>query len=163
LCSTQVIAQSITIDDSSRDASQPTTIGNSCTTVSNISISSSKSTAYFNNNTSAFPKKGVIIRNGIAKYRKNILEIIWVVNKQQWPILIMQSTGQNIPITDVAYLEFDFVLCLISLVLIFLPNDMVNSNVASMMYFIFTYWFRFKNNKQPSDNQEPKTRICKKY
>jgi hypothetical protein len=67
---TGIIAQSITIDDNSRDASQvQLLLGNSCTTVSNISISSSKSTAYFNNNTSAFPiKEGVIIRNGIAKY-----------------------------------------------------------------------------------------------
>jgi hypothetical protein len=67
---TGIIAQSITIDDNSRDASQlvQLLLGNSCTTVSNISISS-KSTAYFNNNTSAFPiKEGVIIRNGIAKY-----------------------------------------------------------------------------------------------
>jgi hypothetical protein len=65
---TGIIAQSITIDDNSRDASLVQLLGNS-TTVSNISISSSKSTAYFNNNTSAFPiKEGVIIRNGIAKY-----------------------------------------------------------------------------------------------
>jgi hypothetical protein len=68
---TGTIAQSITIDDSSRDASQlvQLLLENSCTTASNISISSSKSTAYFNNNASAFPiKEGVIIRNGIAKY-----------------------------------------------------------------------------------------------
>jgi hypothetical protein len=67
---TGIIAQSITIDDNSRDASQlvQLLLGNSCTTVSNISISSSKSTAYFNNNFSIPYKEGVIIRNGIAKY-----------------------------------------------------------------------------------------------
>jgi hypothetical protein len=43
-------------------------LGNSCTTVSNISISSSKSTAYFNITLQHSIKEGVIIRNEIAKY-----------------------------------------------------------------------------------------------
>jgi hypothetical protein len=61
---TGIIAQSITIDDNSRDASQlvQLLLGNSCTTVSNISISSSKSTAY-QHNFSIPIKEGVIIRN----------------------------------------------------------------------------------------------------
>jgi gliding motility-associated-like protein len=114
---TGIIAQSITIDDNSRDASQlvQLLLGNSCTTVSNISISSSKSTAYFNNNTSAFPiKEGVIIRNGIAKYSEgkytgNNLSSQLNNNSDFELQKISNSAGQNIPITDVAYLEFDFV------------------------------------------------------
>jgi hypothetical protein len=108
---TGIIAHSI--DDNSRDASQ--LVNYSCTTVSNISISSSKSTAYFNNNTSAFPiKEGVIIRNGIAKYSEgkytgNNLSSQLNNNSDFELQKISNSTGQNIPITDVAYLEFDFV------------------------------------------------------
>jgi gliding motility-associated-like protein len=114
---TGTIAQSITIDDSSRDASQlvQLLLENSCTTASNISISSSKSTAYFNNNASAFPiKEGVIIRNGIAKYTEgkytgNNLSSQLNNNSDFDLQKISNSAGQNIPISDVAYLEFDFV------------------------------------------------------
>jgi hypothetical protein len=144
---TGIIAQSITIDDNSRDASQlvQLLLGNSCTTVSNISISSSKSTAYFNNNTSAFPiKEGVIIRNGIAKYSEgkytgNNLSSQLNNNSDFELQKISNSTGQNIPITDVAYLEFDFVPLSnkFSFDFYLLLMSMVNSNVAPMMYLHF--------------------------
>ncbi|MCW2118335.1 T9SS type B sorting domain-containing protein [Flavobacterium sp. 7A] len=114
---TGILAQSITVDDSSRDANQliQLLLGNSCTTVSNISISSNQSTAYFNNNSSSFPiNEGVIIRNGIAKHTEGPytgLNLSSELNTNTDPDLqkISNSTGQNIPITDVAYLQFDFV------------------------------------------------------
>jgi gliding motility-associated-like protein len=114
---TGIIAQSIRIDDSSRDAYQlvQLLLKNSCTTASNVSISSSKSTAYFNNNDSAFPiKEGVIIRNGIAKYTEgkytgNNLSSQLNNNSDSDLQKISNSAGQDTPITDVAYLEFDFV------------------------------------------------------
>jgi hypothetical protein len=110
-----------------RDASQlvQLLLKNSCTTASNISISSSKS-AYFNNNDSAFPiKEGVIIRNGIAKYTEgkytgNNLSSQLNNNSDFELQKISNSAGQNIPITDVAYLEFDFVPLSNNLVLIFI-------------------------------------------
>ncbi|MCG9792099.1 T9SS type B sorting domain-containing protein [Flavobacterium algicola] len=112
-----ILAQSITVDDNSRTANQlvQLLLGNSCTTVSNISISSNQSTAYFNNNSSSFPiKEGVIIRNGVAKYSEgkytgNNLSSQITSNTDADLQKISNSAGQNIPITDVAYLEFEFI------------------------------------------------------
>jgi hypothetical protein len=51
---------------------------------------------------------------------------------------ISNSTGQNIPITDVAYLEFDLCLCLISLVLIlFASNEYGEFQCSSNDVFAF--------------------------
>ncbi|AWG21038.1 hypothetical protein FFWV33_05570 [Flavobacterium faecale] len=115
--STGILAQSITVDDNSRSANDlvQLLLGNSCTTVSNISISSKQSTAYFSNNNSSFPiKEGVIIRNGIAKHTEGPYtgtNLSSQLNNNTDTDLqkISNSTGQTIPITDVAYLEFDFV------------------------------------------------------
>lgn len=109
--------QSIKVDDTSRSPDQLVQLltGNSCTTISNISISSSQSTAYFNNNSGLFPMtEGVIIRNGIAKYTEGQYtgnNLSSQINTNTDPYLqnISNSSGQNIPITDVAYLQFDFV------------------------------------------------------
>ncbi|MBX9888118.1 MAG: T9SS type B sorting domain-containing protein [Flavobacteriaceae bacterium] len=109
--------QSILVDDTSRSADQlvQLLLGNSCTTVSNISISSSQSTAYFNNNGGLFPvTEGVIIRNGIAKYTEGQYtgnNLSSQINTNTDPTLqnISNSSGQSSPITDVAFLEFDFI------------------------------------------------------
>lgn len=117
VCYSGILAQSITVDDNSRTASQLVALllKNSCTTVSNISISSSKSAAYFNNNSSSFPlQEGVIIRNGIAKYSEGPYTGTNLSSQENTNTdidlqNISNSSGQNIPITDVAYLEFDFI------------------------------------------------------
>lgn len=117
LFSYNAFCQSITVDDTSRNADQlvQLLLGNSCTTTSNIAISSPQSIAYFNNNASSFPiKEGVIIRNGIAKYSEGTYtgtNMSSQVNTNSDTQLqaISSSTGQNTSITDVAYLEFDFV------------------------------------------------------
>ncbi|MBC5837369.1 T9SS type B sorting domain-containing protein [Flavobacterium muglaense] len=117
LFSYTAFCQSITIDDSSRNADQlvQLLLGNSCTTTSNIGLSSPQSIAYFNNNSSSFPiKEGVIIRNGIAKYTEgqyngNNMSSQVNTNSDLQLQAISNSTGQNTAITDVAYLEFDFV------------------------------------------------------
>lgn len=109
--------QSISVDDTSNSPSQLVNqlLGNSCTDVSNVIISSSQSVASFNNNSSAFPiNEGIIIRSGIARYSQgpysgNNLDS--QVNNTGDAGLqnIVNSTGQSGSITDVAFLQFDFV------------------------------------------------------
>ena len=110
-------SQSLTVDDSSNSPSQLVTrlLGNSCTDVSNVIISSSQSVASFNNNGSAFPiSDGIIIRSGIAKYSEGTYtgnNLDSQVNNLGDAGLqnIVNSTGQSGSITDVAFLQFDFV------------------------------------------------------
>ena len=90
-------------------------LGNSCTEVSNISISSPNSVAYFNRNNSTFPiEEGIIIRNGNA-----LLSGGPFTNQNQSSEVSQDSdaflqflsnqNGQNNLVTDVAFLQFDFV------------------------------------------------------
>ena len=110
-------SQSITVDNTTNTPAQlvKLLLGNSCTTTSNISISSNESTAYFNQNGSNFPiKEGVIIRNGIAKqsegkYTGNNLSSQLNSNSDASLQQISNNNGQNTPIQDIAFLEFDFV------------------------------------------------------
>ena len=90
-------------------------LGNSCTEVSNISISSPNSVAYFNRNNSTFPiDEGIVIRNGNALLSAGTFtnqNQSSEVNQQTDAFLqfLSNQNGQNNPITDVAFLEFDFV------------------------------------------------------
>lgn len=110
-------SQSIIVDDTTNSPSQlvDLLLGNSCTDISNISISSNQSVAYFNNNGSAFPiNEGIIIRSGIAKhsegsYTGNNLDSQINTNGDAGLQNIVNSTGQSGTITDVAFLEFDFI------------------------------------------------------
>ncbi|WP_445456759.1 choice-of-anchor L domain-containing protein [Flavobacterium sp. HNIBRBA15423] len=110
-------SQSITVDDTSNSPSQlvDLLLGNSCTDVSNVTISSSQSVASFNNNGSAFPiNEGIIIRSGIAKHSEGIYtgnNLDSQMNNTGDTGLqnIVSSTGQSGNITDVAFLQFDFV------------------------------------------------------
>lgn len=110
-------SQTITVDDTSNTPTDLVNLllGNSCTDVSNIQISSSQSVAYFNNNASVFPiNEGIIIRSGIARhsegtYTGNNLDS--QQNTQGDPGLqnIINNLGQSGNITDVAFLQFDFI------------------------------------------------------
>ena len=112
----QVFAQAITVDDT-RSASDLVNllIGNSCATTSNIQTSSNQSVAYFNQNGSIFPiSEGIIIRSGIAAHSQGIYNgtnLDSQINTNSDPDLqqISNNSGQVAQITDVAFLEFDFV------------------------------------------------------
>ncbi|WP_159780712.1 T9SS type B sorting domain-containing protein [Flavobacterium sp. 9AF] len=110
-------SQSITIDDTSNSPSQLVNLllGNSCTNVSNVIISSSQSVATFNGNGSPFPiNEGIIIRSGIAKHSEGSYtgdNLDSQVNNSGDAGLqnIVNSAGQSGTITDVAFLQFDFI------------------------------------------------------
>ena len=90
-------------------------LSNSCSTNSNISISSNQSVAYFNGNNSIFPiQEGIIIRSGIASYTQgtytgNLLDSQVTTNGDSDLQNISNQSGQTSTITDAAYLQFDFV------------------------------------------------------
>ena len=115
--SSSVFSQTITIDNTTNTPAQlvDLLLLNSCISVSNISISSNQSVAYFNKNGSAFPiNEGVIIRNGLAlntqgNYINNATLSSQInTNTDAYLQTISNSTGQSSTITDVAFLEFDF-------------------------------------------------------
>mgnify|MGYP001617971504 CR=1 FL=1 len=112
-------SQTITVTDNSHNATDLVNLllGNSCVEVSNISISSPQSVAYFNQNGSAFPiAEGVILRSGIAThtqgtYTGNNLSGIASGGGTDAFLqnLSNSSSGTTTPILDLAFLEFDFV------------------------------------------------------
>lgn len=110
-------SQTITVDDTTNSPAQLVNLllGNSCVEVSNISISSPQSVAYFNKNGSVFPiNEGIIIRNGVANYSAGAYtgnNLNSQINSINDPYLqnLSNSSGQMGSITDVAFLEFDFV------------------------------------------------------
>jgi len=114
--SSQLIGQSITVDDtkSSNDLVN-LLVGGSCASISNIQISSNQSVAYFNQNGSTFPiSEGILIRSGIASYTQgsytgNNLDSEVNTNSDPDLLQISNNTGQVSQVTDVAFLEFDFV------------------------------------------------------
>ena len=112
-------SQTITVTDNSHNATDLVNLllGNSCVEVSNISISSPQSVAYFNQNRSAFPiAEGVILRSGIAThtqgtYTGNNLSGIASGGGTDAFLqnLSNSSSGSTTPILDLAFLEFVFV------------------------------------------------------
>lgn len=90
-------------------------LGNSCTEVSNITLSSPLSVAYFNKNNSTFPiQEGIIIRNGNALFSAGPYtnqNLSSQINQNSDPYLqfLSNQNGQNNVVTDVAFLQFDFV------------------------------------------------------
>ncbi|WP_313806641.1 choice-of-anchor L domain-containing protein [Flavobacterium sp.] len=112
-------SQTITVDDTSNSASDLVSVllGNSCMEVSNISISSPQSVAYFNRNGSSFPiTEGVILRSGTAthtqgSYTGNNLSGTASGGGSDTFLqnLSNTSSGTSTPLLDLAFLEFDFV------------------------------------------------------
>ena len=115
--STSLFSQAIVVDDVSKSTIQlvDLLLGNSCVEVSNISVSSNQSVAYFNRNGSAFPiSEGVIIRNGLAintqgQYTNTNLSSQINTNSDAYLQNLSNTSGQTAAITDVAFLEFDFI------------------------------------------------------
>uniref|UniRef100_UPI00404A9BC4 choice-of-anchor L domain-containing protein n=1 Tax=Flavobacterium sp. TaxID=239 RepID=UPI00404A9BC4 len=90
-------------------------LGNSCTEVSNISTSSTSSVAYFNRNNSAFPiEEGIVIRNGDAllsggPFTNENLSSQINTDTDAFLQFLSNQSGQQNPVTDVAFLQFDFI------------------------------------------------------
>ena len=112
-----MFSQTITVNDTENTPEElvDLLIGNNCITRSNVTISSNKSIAYFNNNMGNFPiNEGVIIRNGIAEHtsgsytNQNISSQVSSDGDLDLQNISDQS-GQSATITDVAFLEFDFI------------------------------------------------------
>ncbi len=116
--SSSVFSQTITIDNVTNTPAQlvDLLLVNSCVSVSNITISSNQSVAYFNKNGSTFPiNEGIIIRNGLAlntqgNYSNNATLSSQInTNTDVYLQNISNNSGQSSTITDVAFLEFDFI------------------------------------------------------
>lgn len=90
-------------------------LNNACVEVSNTSVSSLQSVSYFNNNSGSFPiAEGVIIRNGntsytAGSYTGNNLSSQENSNTDSFLEGLNNASGQTSKITDVAYLEFEFI------------------------------------------------------
>ena len=113
-----VFSQTITINNTSNSPAQlvDLLLLNSCVSVSNIAISSNQSVAYFNKNGSTFPiNEGIIIRNGLVlntqgNYINNAALSSQInTNTDSFLQTISNNSGQTSTITDVAFLEFDFI------------------------------------------------------
>ena len=90
-------------------------LDDACIEVQNQSYSSSQAVAQFSNNGGDFPlKSGVIVRTGIAQnsagvYTGKNLDSELNKNGDSYLESINNASGQSSVITDVAYLQFDFV------------------------------------------------------
>jgi gliding motility-associated-like protein len=110
-------SQSITVDDTSYSATDLANLllNGSCIDPTNVSYSSSQSVAYFNQNGSSFPiSEGIIIRTGNAIDTQGVYtntNLSSQDNSSTDPDLqtISNDTGQSLPITDTAFLQFDFI------------------------------------------------------
>ena len=109
-------SQTITIDDSgTAPVLANLLLDGSCVTPTNITSSEAQSIGEFNGNGSTFPlTEGIIIRTGIAEHTEGPytgLNPSSQVNSNSDPDLqaISNSTGQTDPVTDTAFLQFDFV------------------------------------------------------
>ena len=112
-----LFSQTVSINSTSNSAEQLVNllINNLCIPTSNPNFSSENSVAYFNNNNGNFPlSEGIIIRNGIVKYTEGLytntnLSSEISTNGDADLQEISNQNGQNINITDVAFLEFNFI------------------------------------------------------
>lgn len=114
---TCIYSQGIVIDTTSLtipELIETELLSNSCTSATNFQFSSHQGIGRFTNTNSGFPiANGIVIRNGIAKYTEgpysglnesSQLTTVGDANLQT----ISNSNGQSAPITDVAFLQFDF-------------------------------------------------------
>lgn len=111
-------SQAITVDNTSNTPSDLVNllIGNACVEVTNVTISSAQSVAYFNRNGSGFPiNEGIIIRTGNAldsqgNYSGNNMGSAATGGGSDAFLqnLSNTSSGTTSPLTDLAFLEFEF-------------------------------------------------------
>ncbi|MDN3596321.1 T9SS type B sorting domain-containing protein [Zunongwangia endophytica] len=109
--------QAITVDDLgvSKEELVAGLLDNSCVQITNVSQSDKKAVAYFNNNSGDFPiSEGVIIRSGKAKLTEGPYSgqnLSTQINTNIDPDLqaINNASGQSTRISDVAFLQFEFI------------------------------------------------------
>lgn len=114
---TCVFSQGIVIDTTSLSVPaliETELLSNSCSNATNFLFSSHQGIGQFTNSNSNFPiSNGIVIRNGVAKYTEgpytglnesSQLTLVGDADLQT----ISNSNGQGAPITDVAFLQFDF-------------------------------------------------------
>ncbi|UAB84752.1 T9SS type B sorting domain-containing protein [Zunongwangia sp. SCSIO 43204] len=109
--------QAITVDDKgvTKEELVAGLLDNSCVQITNIAQSDKEAVAYFSNNSGDFPiSEGVIIRSGKAKLTEGAYSgqnLSTQINTTGDPDLqvINNASGQSTAISDVAYLEFEFV------------------------------------------------------
>ena len=117
LFSTSLFAQTITVDNTTNTPAQlvDLLLGNSCVEVSNISVSSTQSVAYFNQNGSTFPiSEGIVIRNGVATFTQGPytgVNLSSSVTNSGDVFLqtLSDANGGTSPIVNAEFLEFDFI------------------------------------------------------
>lgn len=109
-------SQSVSVNPEADPAALVSSLLNDgCVQVSNESFSSLEAVSYFNNNGGNFPiNEGVIIRSGRAQntagsYNGSGLSTQLNTNSDADLVALNESNGQSSVITDVAYLQFDFV------------------------------------------------------
>ena len=117
LCFAASYGQAITVEDNgiSKEELVAGLLDNSCVQITNVSQSDKEAVAYFNSNSGDFPiSEGVIIRSGKAKLTsghytgQNLSSQINAdidVDLQS----INNASGQSTKISDVAFLEFEFI------------------------------------------------------
>lgn len=117
LYSTCLFSQAITVDNTTNSPTDLVNLllGNSCVEVSNISVSSTQSVAYFNQNGSAFPiSEGIIIRNGVATFTQgpytgaNLSSSV-TASGDSFLQNLSDNNGGNSAIVNAEFLEFDFI------------------------------------------------------
>ena len=109
--------QTVSVKEAGSDPSAlvDTLLDNACVQVSNAKISSAESVALFDNNDGAFPiSEGVLIRSGKAsltegRYTGKDVSSQINTNGDKDLERLNSRSGQSPEITDVAFLEFDFV------------------------------------------------------
>jgi len=110
-------SQTIIVDDTDNSAGSLANLllDGSCVVPTSFSYSSGQAVALFDGNGSTFPlTNGIIIRTGIAKHTEGLYtdtNLSSQLNTNSDPDLqiISNNTGQTDPITDTAFLQFDFV------------------------------------------------------
>ena len=110
-------SQTLSVDDTSYSPSELVNVllDNACLEITNVEISSGESVAYFNDEGGNFPiSDGVVIRSGRAKFSEgkyNGLNLSSQLNNNSDPFLANLNTesGQSPVITDVSYMQFEFV------------------------------------------------------
>lgn len=110
-------SQTVSVNDTPQTALDLTTLlfDNGCAELSNASYSSNESVTSFDNNGGDFPiSEGIILRSGTAKFSEGPYtgnNLSSQQNTQGDPDLqeINDASGQSSNITDVAYLQFDFI------------------------------------------------------
>ncbi|WP_121667338.1 T9SS type B sorting domain-containing protein [Mesonia aquimarina] len=110
-------SQSISVNNNNSPADELINflINDGCIEISNAEYSSPLSVSSFNNNEGSFPiSEGIIIRSGEANFSEGIYtgnNLSSQINTQGDEFLqsLVENSGQDVTITDVAYLEFDFI------------------------------------------------------